>query len=81
MSIYDGDQQKSVSIVINGVHSTVSAVAAKTNAPANSVYTFSTPFSNVVNGQQIVYRNGSSYILDPALKATLLALGAPMAAA
>lgn len=81
MAIYDGDQQTTATVLINGVHVAMSAAPLKAIAPASSVYTFSAAYSHIVNGKQLSYKRGGSYILDPALLVVLQALGAPMVAA
>ena len=81
MTINDDDQNKSATVVINGVHTSVNATQLKFNSPVGSVYTFTAAYHHLFNGQHLDYRKGASYVLDPTLKATLLALGAPMVAA
>jgi hypothetical protein len=78
-SIYNGDQQTGQTIVVNGVHTTTTVVAAiKAVAATNSVYRFTREYTVNWNGQHCTYREGVSYPLDSALKAALLAASAPM---
>jgi hypothetical protein len=81
MAIYENDQSKTTTVVINGIHASANAAQLKAMAPAGSVYTFTASFLHNFNGQQLSYRKGLSYILDAKLKAELLARGAPMVAA
>ena len=81
MAINEDDQSKTTTFVVKGVHASVNAAQLKTNSTVGSVYTFTATYHHVFNGQHVDYRKGVSYSLDPALKATLLALGAPMVAA
>jgi hypothetical protein len=85
MSIYEGDQQTTQTGVINGVHAVMSNALVKSNAIANNAtayqftasYTFHYP---ATTGTPVNYRKGVAYQLDAALKAALLAAGAPMVA-
>jgi hypothetical protein len=78
MAIYEGDQSTLTTVVMNGTHTSVNAAQLKSMAAAGSVYTFTTSCSHVYKGQHLSFRKGVSYVLDPTLKAALLAEGAPM---
>ena len=85
MAIYSGDQPTGTPAVVNGVHVTLTAAQVKTTqTAANTAYTFTANYTfhwPVIGGTPTSYRKGVTYSLDPALKAALLAAGAPMAAA
>jgi hypothetical protein len=81
MAIYEGDQNTSSTIVINGIHTSTNAAQLKTIAAAGTVYTFTASYRHAYKGQHLDFRKGVSYVLDPNLKAVLLAAGAPMTAA
>ena len=81
MTIYEGDQSKSTTVVVNGIHTSVNAAQLKTMTAAGTVYTFTAPYHHTLNGQHLDFRGGVSYVLDANLKALLLAAGAPMVAA
>ena len=78
MATYEDDQNKTAIMVINGVHTAVSATQLKFRSPIGSVYTFTATYRHSFKGQHLDYRKGVSYALDPALRTALLALGAPM---
>ena len=81
MAINEDDQSKTTTFVVNGVHASVNAAQLKANSAVGSVYTFTAAYHHIFNGRHLDYRKGVSYSLDAPLKATLLALGAPMVAA
>ena len=83
MAIYDGDQQQTTSLVVNGAH--VSATPAQVKAaatPAVTAYRFTASFAlnHLGSAAPLHYRRGSSYLLDPVTRAALLAASAPMIA-
>ena len=82
--IYEGDQQTTQTVMINGVHASLGAAAVKASVTgAASAYQFTaslTMHNPVPNGGPLTFRKGVSYLLDPALKAALLAVSAPMVA-
>ncbi len=67
--------------VVNGAMTQMTAVTMKASHPANSIYTFSRAFTWNTGHGMIQFHRGQSYCLDPALKAALLAAGAPVSAA
>ena len=81
MAIYEGDQSKTATVVINGMLASMSATQLKASSAAGTVYTFTASYRHSFNGRHLDYRKGMSYALDAKLKAALLALGAPMVAA
>jgi len=81
MAIYEDDQSKSTTIVANGTHTNVNAAQLKAVSAAGTVYTFTASYRHAFNGQNLDFRKGASYALDAALKARLVAAGAPMIAA
>jgi hypothetical protein len=84
MAIYEGDQQQLNTAVVNGVHAQLSPAQLKTvQAAGFTTYQFTASYTfhwPILNGGPISYRKGVAYTLDPALKAALLAAGAPMVA-
>ncbi len=84
MAIYEGDQQITTPGVINGVHVSMTAAVVKAAATNGALaYQFTATFTMhnpVPNGAPMSFRKGVSYLLDPALRTTLLAAGAPMTA-
>ena len=81
MSTYSGDQPIVAAMVIDGATTNLTTAQLKAASPANTVYTFSTFYSLVYNGQTVSFRPNYPYVLDASLKAALLAAGAPMTAA
>jgi hypothetical protein len=66
---------------MNGNHTRVNAAQLKAMSAAGTVYAFTMSYRHSFNGQNLDFRVGVPYVLDPALKARLLAAGAPMVAA
>jgi hypothetical protein len=67
--------------VVRGAMTQMTPSTMKSLHPANSIYTFSKAFSWNTKHGLIQFHRGQSYYLDPALKAALLAAGAPITAA
>jgi hypothetical protein len=67
--------------VVHGAMTQMTAATMKTLHPANSIYTFSKAFTWNTGHAVLQFHHGQSYSLDPALKAALLAAGAPITAA
>jgi hypothetical protein len=81
MTIFENDQCTTTTLVASGTHANVNAAQLKAVSPAGSVYTFTATWMHIYNGRHLDYRKGASYVLDPGLKAVLLASAAPMVAA
>jgi hypothetical protein len=85
MTIYEGDQQQTAYAIVNRIVAAQSPAQIKAAQPASSTtyqftasYTFHYPATGT--GSPLSFRKGVAYSLDPALKAALLAAGAPMVA-
>jgi hypothetical protein len=80
MAIYTGDQQTTSVLVINGVHASVTGAVLKAASPANTTYKFTDNYTFHYGNSPLSFRPNVAYVLDPALKAALLAASAPMVA-
>ena len=67
--------------VARGTLTAITVAALKALAGAGTVYTFTAAYGLMRAGQPLHFKSGASYVLDPALKAQLHSLSAPMAAA
>ncbi len=65
----------------NGKMTQMTAATMKATHPMGSVYSFAKTFTWHSGRSLLQFHRGQSYHLDPALKAALLAAGAPMTAA
>ena len=83
MAIYDGDQQMTAPIIVNGTHAAGTAALVKAVAgPSAVAYRFTAPFTFHHTGSTspLHYRRGVSYLLDATTRAALIAAAAPMTA-